>query len=106
MINENKFISRFWQKHLSGNIWCECYQTSISKNIFNKSRPTWSFKRWLWFGSKGIRHDLIMQKCLDDVLKMTNPRPINISGKGSISSNLLERTLERLDKFSVVYVFM
>jgi hypothetical protein len=37
---------------------------------------------------------------------MTNPRPINISGKGSISSNLLEITLERLDKLSVVNVFM
>jgi len=55
---------------------------------------------------KELDIDLIMQKCLDDVLKITNPRPINISGKGSISSNLLERTLERLDKFSVVYVFM
>jgi hypothetical protein len=30
-----------------GGIKCECYQNSISKNAFNKSRPTWSFKRWL-----------------------------------------------------------
>jgi hypothetical protein len=31
---------------------------------------------------KELDIDLIMQNCLDEVLKMTNPRPININGKG------------------------
>jgi hypothetical protein len=30
---------------------------------------------------KELDIDLTMEKCLDEVLKMTNPRPINISGK-------------------------
>jgi hypothetical protein len=34
-------------QNFDGGIQCECYQNSISKNAFNKSRPTWSFKRWL-----------------------------------------------------------
>ncbi len=72
----------FDKKNLGGNIWCECYQTSISKNTFNKVDLHEAWRDDCDLDPKELDIDFIMQKCLDEVLKMTNPRPINISGKG------------------------
>jgi hypothetical protein len=39
-------------QNLDEGIQCECYQNSISKNAFNQSRPTWSFKRCIYVDPK------------------------------------------------------
>lgn len=65
----------------------ETYDVNATKALFLKTLSAKVDLHEAWrddcdLDPKELDIDLIMQKCLDEVLKMTNPRPINISGKG------------------------